>query len=514
MRLASVVISCLLLMHSISVAHAEKRVALVIGNSAYQHTPALINPKNDAQDIGKSLRDLGFSTIVATDLDRAGMDEVLDRFSRTVGGAEIALVYYSGHGMQFAGKNFLLPVDARLENVDDVNRFRLIPLEDVFDVLQGAPGARVVILDACRNNPVEDDLKRRVASMPGANRDALLTRGLSRVVTNGLIVAYATQANDVASDGAARHSPFAEALLDNLGAPDVDLRQMLFNVQDEVDRLTSGKQRPELSISLVGQYKLKPETGARDNKEVRDNKEARDNKEVAAPPVDAVAQAWQVTQNSTSQAVLEDFIRQFGNTPYGSMARARLDELKKTQVAAAAAPAHAGPPPPSAPKAQAAVSVPPEVNGGAVAAPSVAPSPPRLNETNVTQPPTAKSEAPSVGPVAALSVPPLNQPATTNVPAPYDGIWEFVLTGGPNCPVKSRTFRMVFQGGDVISGRGRKIGSVERDGTFHFSNPSLLNPKVIVDSKGKVTGGVGKGDYQAIGSRCEGSYQIRLIAQL
>ncbi|HTP91026.1 MAG TPA: hypothetical protein VMJ52_04785, partial [Xanthobacteraceae bacterium] len=207
----------------------------------------------------------------------------------------------------------------------------------------------------------------------------------------------------------------------------------------------------------------------------------------------------------TSQAVLEDFIRQFGNTPYGSMARARLDELKKTQVAAAAAPAHAGPPPPSAPKAQAAVGVPPEVNGGAVAAPSVA---------NVAQPPTAKSEAPSVGPVAALSVPPLNQPATTNVPAPYDGIWEFVLTGGPNCPVKSRTFRMVFQGGDVISGRGRKIGSVERDGTFHFSNPSLLNPKVIVDSKGKVTGGVGKGDYQAIGSRCEGSYQIRLIAQL
>jgi Caspase domain len=101
-----------------------------------------VNPGNDAQDIGKSLRDLGFATIVATDLDRAGMNDALDRFSRMVGGAEIALVYYSGHGMQFAGKNFLLPVEVRLENAEDVNRFRLMPVDDVFDVLQGAPGAR------------------------------------------------------------------------------------------------------------------------------------------------------------------------------------------------------------------------------------------------------------------------------------------------------------------------------------------------------------------------------------
>jgi uncharacterized caspase-like protein len=159
--------------------------------------------------------------------------------------------------------------------------------------------------------------------MPGASRDAFLTRGLSRVTANGLIVAYATQANDVASDGTGRNSPFAAALLHNLGTPNLDLRQMLFNVQDEVDRLTGGKQRPELSISLVGQYKLKPATDATANKEVG-----------VAPPVDPAAQAWAVTRDTTSQAVLEDFIRQFGNTVYGSMARARLEELKKTQVAA------------------------------------------------------------------------------------------------------------------------------------------------------------------------------------
>jgi hypothetical protein len=248
------------------------------------------------------------------------------------------MVYYSGHGMQFAGKNYLLPVDAQLETADDVNRFRLLPLDDLFDVLQHAPGARIIILDACRNNPVEDDLKRRVASIRGGNRDAFMTRGLSRVEANGLIVAYATQANDVAADGTGNNSPFAKALLDNLATPNIDVRQMLFNVQDEVDRLTNGKQRPELSISLVGKFKLKVTVGTRDNKENKESKESKENKEVVAvPPLDPAAQAWAVTRETKSQAVLEDFIRQFDKTVYGSMARARLEELKKTQVAAAQA---------------------------------------------------------------------------------------------------------------------------------------------------------------------------------
>jgi uncharacterized caspase-like protein len=295
-RFALALTSCLLLMCSIGVAHADKRVALVIGNGAYQHTPALINPKNDAEDIGKTLRGLGFETIVATDLDRAGMSNALDRFSRTVSGANIAIVYYSGHGMQFAGKNYLLPVDAQLQSADDVNRFRLLPLSDIFGVLQHAPGARIVILDACRNNPVEDDLKRRVASIRGGNRDAFLTRGLSRVEANGLIVAYATQANDVAADGTGNNSPFAKALLDNLATPNIDVRQMLFNVQDEVDRLTDGKQRPELSISLVGKFKLKVTASARENTTIaqdnKKNKTTKENKEVVEiPPLDPAAQA-------------------------------------------------------------------------------------------------------------------------------------------------------------------------------------------------------------------------------
>jgi hypothetical protein len=122
--------------------HADKRVALVIGNGAYRNAPALLNPKNDAEDVGRSLQGLGFETIVAADLDRGGMNDALDRFSRVVADADVAVVYYSGHGMQFAGKNYLLPVDAKLAAADDVNRFRLVPLDDIMDILQTARGAR------------------------------------------------------------------------------------------------------------------------------------------------------------------------------------------------------------------------------------------------------------------------------------------------------------------------------------------------------------------------------------
>jgi hypothetical protein len=244
-----------ILMLLCAAAHAEKRVALVIGNGAYRVLPALSNPVNDAHDVGQTMRNLGFETIVATDLDRAGMNDALDRFSRLVPGADMALIYYSGHGMQFQGDNYLLPIDVRLDTVEDVNQFHLTPVNSVLDALKAAKGARVLVLDACRNNPVEVDLKRRLAT--GTSRDAAMTRGFSRIdAGNGLIVAYATQANDVASDGSGHNSPFTSAFIKNAPTPDIDLREMFFRVQDDVDQQTKGQQRPELSISLVGRFKL------------------------------------------------------------------------------------------------------------------------------------------------------------------------------------------------------------------------------------------------------------------
>jgi len=187
-----------------------------------------------------------------------------------------------------------------------------VSLDRVLKALDPVKRLKLVILDACRDNPFAKTMKRSVASRS-------IGRGLAQIepTMSDTLIAFAAKAGAVASDGDGQNSPFATALLHNLGTPDLDLRQMLFNVQDEVDRSTGGKQRPELSISLVGQYKLKPATAAPANKET-----------LAAPPVDEAAHAWPMTRDTTSQAVLEDFIRQFGNTVYGSMASARLEEFR------------------------------------------------------------------------------------------------------------------------------------------------------------------------------------------
>jgi uncharacterized caspase-like protein len=238
-----------------------RRVALIIGNSDYKAMPTLQNPKNDAADIAAALKNLGFETVLATDLDRTGMNNAIDRFSRIVPGADVAVVYYSGHGMQFNGKNYLLPVDARLESSADINRFRLLPVDDVVDLLSSAKGLQLVVLDACRNNPVERDFKNKVASAPGANRDVSSTRGFSRIdARSGLVITYATAPNDVASDGdGGRNSPFTSAFLKNIATPDMDVRQMLFRVQSDVYASSGSKQLPEISSLYVGpDIKLRP----------------------------------------------------------------------------------------------------------------------------------------------------------------------------------------------------------------------------------------------------------------
>jgi hypothetical protein len=235
------------------VSPAGRRVALVVGNSSYRYMPSLTNPRNDAADVESALKNLGFETILATDLDRSGMNNAMERFSRLVPGASVAIVYYSGHGMQFEGKNYLLPVDASLESAADVNRYRLMPLDDLVDLLRSGSGLQLIVLDACRNNPIERDFKNKIASVQGGNRDVASTRGFARVdARNGLIITYATAPDSVASDGNGHNSTFTQAFLKNIAVPDVDIRQMLFRVQSDVYTSSGSKQLPEISSLYVG----------------------------------------------------------------------------------------------------------------------------------------------------------------------------------------------------------------------------------------------------------------------
>jgi uncharacterized caspase-like protein len=183
-------------------ALADNRVALVVGNSAYAHAPHLPNSSHDAEDVAAALKRMGFDTIVGIDLDQAGMRDAAIRFARAARNADVALFYYSGHAMQYAGVNYLVPIDAELHDEADLRRMARV--DEVLADLQQAKNLRVLVLDSCRDNPLADDLKRSI----GATRGVTIGRGLAKMDSpDGTIIAYSTQSGRTAWDGTGRNSP-------------------------------------------------------------------------------------------------------------------------------------------------------------------------------------------------------------------------------------------------------------------------------------------------------------------
>ena len=232
-------------------ATAAGRVALVVGNSAYEHIGVLPNPGNDAADVGAALRRLGFEVTVARDADHAALNDALRAFTRRSAGADVALVFYAGHGMEMDGVNYLLPVDAQLERDTDV-RFETVSLDDVLAVTEGA-ALRLVILDACRNNPLARSMQRTRASRR-------VSRGSFGDLNEALLgdetlVAYAAAAGTTADDGEGRNSPFTSALLAHLEQP-LEILTLFRRVRAGVLTATDGRQRPHEYQSLVGEHYL------------------------------------------------------------------------------------------------------------------------------------------------------------------------------------------------------------------------------------------------------------------
>jgi hypothetical protein len=229
---------------------ADTRVALVIGNGAYRNVPRLTNPAHDAADVAAALKLVGFETIMATDLDRAAMDEAAIRFARAARNADIALLYYSGHALQFGGVNYLAPIDTQLTDVADLRR--LVRLDDIVADLRQAKNLRILVLDACRDNPFANELRRSL----GANRAVPLQRGLAKLDNaQGLLVAYATQAGETAEDGDGRNSPYTAAFLENIKAPE-EIGTIFRRISSDVYETTGHSQLPELSLSIIGEFYL------------------------------------------------------------------------------------------------------------------------------------------------------------------------------------------------------------------------------------------------------------------
>jgi hypothetical protein len=321
--------------------HAEKRVALVVGNGDYQHADKLTNPVTDARRLRDALGRLGFEIVYGENLAKQPLERTIGRFADAAQGADVALVFFAGHGATFADTPYVVPVDAQFASLGQMP-YELVAVETLIGELRRAKGLRIAILDACRDNSAERELKQVAAARGGGD----VTRGLARVRNpEGLILAYATQYMSTAADGPPNgDSPFTSALLNNIATPGLDVKELFFKVGGEVIDSTMGRQRPEISVSFFGSYVLVP---AGPGPVV--------TPPIVPPPADPAERAWAVTKDTSSQAVLEDFIRQFGPTVYGSMARARLEELKKTQVAVVAPPIV--PPSPTSPCDTGAVSV-------------------------------------------------------------------------------------------------------------------------------------------------------------
>ena len=233
-----------------------KRIALVIGNSAYKNAPLLANPTNDAEDVAKTLSGLGFQVTKSLDLNKTDMDRALSSFASSLKGAEVGLFFYAGHGMQVSGQNYLVPVDAKLESPSALD-FETVRLDVVQRIMENETLTNVLILDACRDNPLTRNLARAMGTRSGA-----IGKGLAAQESGaGTIISYSTQPGNVALDGlGGRNSPFAVALVKHLPSEGTSLSSILVKVRNDVMAATAKRQVPWEHSALTNELVLAAQT--------------------------------------------------------------------------------------------------------------------------------------------------------------------------------------------------------------------------------------------------------------
>jgi uncharacterized caspase-like protein len=300
-------------------AAAQKRVALVIGNSAYKYAPKLDNPRNDATDMSAALKRLGFAVVEGYDLDKGAFDGKVRDFATALQGATVGVLFYAGHGLQVGGQNYLVPVDTKAETAALLD-FQMVRLDLLQRTMEREAQTNIVFLDACRDNPLARNLARTMGT-----RSAEVGRGLAAAESGvGTLISFSTQPGNVALDGTGRNSPYASALVRHVSGSTDDLSAILIAVRNDVMKETQGKQVPWEHSALTGRFYFK-----------------------AAPPVAGPAatapqppsrseeaeRAWASAKDTTSIAVLEAFIAHYKDSFYADLARARIEELKKPKVA-------------------------------------------------------------------------------------------------------------------------------------------------------------------------------------
>lgn len=306
---ASVRAACcgLTLLLTASLAHAEKRVALVVGNATYRHAPELANPQNDSADMAALLSKFDFVVLEAHDLDKAGLERSIQDFAAALAGADVGLFYYSGHGIQIGGQNYIVPIDAQLDTAASVD-FELVRLDIVHRAMEREARVNIIFLDACRNNP----LMRNLSSAMGT-RSAGIGRGLSPVEAGvGTLISYSTQPGNIALDGKGRNSPFSAALVRHLSGPNTELSSVLIEVRNDVRADTQGQQVPWEHSSLTSRFYFAPPR--------------------AQAEQEAELRAWQAARDSNDPEVIRGFLQRYPQGMFAVVAQNLVAALERQRT--------------------------------------------------------------------------------------------------------------------------------------------------------------------------------------
>jgi Caspase domain len=350
---------------------ADRRVALIVGNSTYQTVPQLPNPSRDASAVAKMFRDAGFDSVdVQLNVGNLEFKRSIRKFEALADHADIAVVYYAGHGLEIGGTNYLIPVDARLASDRDADD-EAIPLERLVSSADGAKRLRLIILDACRDNPFISIMRRE---RKVASRAVVAGLGKVEPTSTDTLIAYAAKAGSTADDGDGDHSPFTTSLLKNLTVPGLDVRLAFGRVRDEVLKITGNRQEPFVYGSLGGgnislvpppvvpretpvgdiktDYELVEKVGTarawqvflatHPNGFYADLARAQIERlspqlaslQPSAPPASRESSSkealeWDKIKNSTDPSELQKFIKRFPDAPLSINAQQRIDVLKK-----------------------------------------------------------------------------------------------------------------------------------------------------------------------------------------
>jgi hypothetical protein len=319
MRYPTLVLSLICMVFTAGAANAEKRVAFVVGNGTYKNVAALPNPSIDAKAMASALRNVGFEVVEGSNLTRDKMTEKLLDFGKKAQGADVAVFFYAGHGIAIGGTNYLLPIDADIKSEMDVKLGAAINIDLTLDQTMSDAKVKLVLLDACRDNPFAAKIKSNAPS----TRSVSVQTGLAEMKSGeGTLIAFATGPGQTALDGKeGANSPFTRALLANLTQPGVELQQAMTKVRAQVQEETNKGQLPWGNTNLTGAVYLNgaPAPAAAG---------AAPAAVAAAPHTDVELEFWRSIKDSNKPEELNAYLSSYPNGQFKSLALARIASLE------------------------------------------------------------------------------------------------------------------------------------------------------------------------------------------